>query len=103
MDQTTITLLREEFPDLDEFLGELWLQWDAIREKQRQWRTSAKRWEVLLEECRRVRREVHGEARPSRTIKFSELHKDEEVVDRIISDPHAGRYIKRRNQRRGNN
>lgn len=68
MEKHVLDAVKHEFPDWEEWIGELYIQWPSIHAQLRGLRSKDARWQVLTDECRRVRREVQNEGRPSRTI-----------------------------------
>jgi hypothetical protein len=68
MDIYLLDLIAEEWPDWEEWIGELFIQWDDVAAKRRKQRSDAGRWEVLKREVARIRREVRNEGRGSRMI-----------------------------------
>lgn len=65
MNEHLLEQIKEEFPDWEEWIGELWLQWPEVAAKRVRERSPAKRWAILVAECRRIRRAVNGEGRLS--------------------------------------
>jgi hypothetical protein len=65
MNQNLLSQIKEEWPDWEEWIGELWLQWEQVSARRLGVPTGARRWAVTVAEIERIRREVRNEGRLS--------------------------------------
>jgi len=73
MNKHLMEQIREEFPDWREWIGELFIQWETVSHRRQLAGSSAKKWTVLVQELKRIRREVRNEGRPPGTFYFGDM------------------------------